>query len=279
MADSRIVASKNTLINALILACSQSLLRDIVGTDALRSVLDVEFRELLVGGTFRLQPVWDLFASQPGFEPDAAIPPMCRMKSWERQLGVDVVMPAALAELGPSEIVSHASRCDVPLAELQKILRADPELGQGRSTNPDMSIKARTTGKHEHAAGKRARDTSSRWLPLVAAIAVIGLALGGYSLWQGIGGSPAWQSVNLASFAGDLPIRDAERIGDQVRATITDEGWLARPARERERALEDALRKLEPQGITVLFLRDQAGEVRATVQLYDSGARTRVQFF
>ena len=110
---------KRTIIDALVLACTHSQLREIVGTDALRSVLDVEYRELIAGGTFNLQPVWELFEDQPGFDPSHAAAPLCRFKSWERQLGMDVTLPNKLLDLDEVEQARQASNCDVPTVELQ----------------------------------------------------------------------------------------------------------------------------------------------------------------
>ncbi len=53
--------NKRAIIDALVLAFSYSDVREVVGTDALRSVLEVEYRELISGTEFNIQPLWGPF--------------------------------------------------------------------------------------------------------------------------------------------------------------------------------------------------------------------------
>src|SRR4051794_27459401 len=94
------VANKRMVIDALVLACSQSDLKELVGTDALRMVLDGRYIEMVkTAGKVDLRPVWQILEAQPGFAPDAAAPPLCRFKSWEGNLGITIELPQVLAAL------------------------------------------------------------------------------------------------------------------------------------------------------------------------------------
>ncbi|MCG8418330.1 MAG: hypothetical protein MJE77_10345 [Proteobacteria bacterium] len=270
--------SKHVIIGALVLACSHSRMRDIVGTDALRSVLDVEYRELIAGGTFDLQPVWELFEAQPGFDPQAAVAPLSRFKSWERQLGIEVTMPVSLRNLTANEQAEHAAECDVPQRELKGVLRsAGGDHADVDRTEPSRRIS--TQMGVELGVESGADSSPGRRLMIAVVASIVGL------LGFGLAGSSAYRecvpraqyATFSAHFAGQLPIQGAERFGREVRATLSDEGWLNQPEETRKSQLGQALRTIASQGIDVLFLRDKAGKVRAYAQLYD-GERLRFVF-
>ena len=47
-------------------------------------VLDPRYVEMVqTPGTLSLEPLWELLKTQPGFVPAHAIPPLCRIKTWE----------------------------------------------------------------------------------------------------------------------------------------------------------------------------------------------------
>ena len=102
--------NKRTIIDALVVAFSHSGVRDVVGTDALRSVLEVEFHEMFSGSEFDLQPLWDLLSEQPGFVANDAIPPICVFKSWGPRLFINVLLPKDVSNLEPVECNQRAGR-------------------------------------------------------------------------------------------------------------------------------------------------------------------------
>src|SRR6476620_11382128 len=88
------------LIDVVVLCFAKSELKSLVGTDALRSVLEGAQRDLFPApDTLSLQPVYELLESQPGFDADKAVMPFCRIKQWEQQLRVTVEMPHQLEVL------------------------------------------------------------------------------------------------------------------------------------------------------------------------------------
>lgn len=265
MAKSRSQATKTRVIEALVLALSSSDLREIVGTDALRSVLTVEYNDLVESGSFDLQQVWELLEKQPGFSPEAARAPMCRFASWENDLDIRVTLPDALASLDAKQRALLANQCKVPRARLSPLF-------SGRTASKNKSATARAPrGEKRHAVAR------PRLVVVAAVVGLLGCAFAGFSLLRDCAG-PRWDAIAASEFAGDLPIADAVQLGAEVGATLTDEDWLSLPEETRRTQLEAALRRLEPHKITVLFLRDENGKVRASAQLYDDGRRIRTRF-
>jgi hypothetical protein len=263
---------KRDVIDALVLAFSHSKLRSVVGTDALRSVLDVEYRDMLSGNVFDLGPLWELLEEQPGFDAALAAPPMCQFKTWERRLGLEVAMPAALADLKASEIIQRAAECPIPTKELQALFRGN-EAGSPKEALRASQKTAAVAAEHGVPAPVAAHARRRKTIFLVATvIAVAGLGFAGVYGYRAFNVTPKWTSITAAGFPGDLPAADAERLGDQVGARLTDPGWLARPEAERREQLAAGLRALADQGVTVLFLRDDTDRVRALVQRQRDGS-------
>ena len=270
--------TKRTIVDALVLACSHSSIRDIVGTDALRSVLDVEYRELIADGTFNLQAVWELFEDQPGFDPEKAAAPLCRFKTWERQLGIEISLPSQLRNLSEGEQAKLAGECDVPTVELQKVLRApSPEEAAAEEAKKKADRARRLSQEIDPDRDAGPPDTRRR-LALIGAgiVAVLAFGIAATTLYRGCSPSPDYERFTAS--LGELPVESPQRFGEQVRATLTDEGWLRTPEKDRRQALESALRPIASKGIQVLYLRDKKGKVRAIAQLYDNDQKIRFVF-
>src|SRR5262245_14394836 len=71
--------SKRTALDVIVLAFANSDVRETVGTDALRMVLDPRYIEMVrTPGVLDLQLVWDILKTQPGFDPANAAAPLCK---------------------------------------------------------------------------------------------------------------------------------------------------------------------------------------------------------
>lgn len=278
-------------LEALILAFAHSRAKALVGTDALRSVLSGQYRQLHHDGMFDLQPVWELLAQQPGFDPDEVRPPLCRFKSWEGQLGLAVAMPAAMAELGEKERAALAAQVHVPAAELAEVLRGEqvpsevPEPARTQTTAEPRPTPARQTARPERAerseraeppiqvpaTGKmpllrRLTQAQRRVLEISALIlAVTGFAVAGVQLQRGCR-QPAWDQM-ATRFAGDIPLAAAERQGPEVSGRLQESRWLTLPVAVRTTHMKSALEAL-PREVQVFFVRDGEGQVRAIARWY-----------
>ena len=290
-------------LEALILAFSCSRARELVGTDALRSVLGGQYRDLVKGGSFDLEPVWQLLAEQPGFSPDAVMPPLARFKSWQPRLGLTVSLPAAMADLSEGRLAELAGEVQVRAADQARVWRGLPDAEQQKATpgadrraDADARSVAGRSRSPRQTAG-RAGDTADLPLPSVPVtqksaqlnrphprrriklsprqrrvieIAAVVLGIGGFAV---AGGSlyrschsPSWESVSL-SFSGEIPLARATRLGPEVGATVQDEAWFARPDSERRAQMQSALEHL-PGDVQAFFVRDTHGRVRAAARRF-----------
>ena len=139
--------SKSVTIDALVLVFSHSKVRDIVGTDALRTVVSVEYRDLTANGYFDLQAIWELLEEQPGFDADAAVAPMCRFKTWQRHLNMEVRLPDALRNMSEGELATAAAECVVPTPDMQRLFRADLTENENQRKAQQKSKKGKPKGK------------------------------------------------------------------------------------------------------------------------------------
>lgn len=283
-------AGQKVHIDALVLAFSHSRASSLVGTDALRTVLTGQYRELVKGGTFYLDEVWGLLESQPGFDPALVKPPLCRFKLWSDELGLEVALPAAMGRLEPLEIRSLAEQCRVPPGDLDRVLgrgrHADAEAVAQNKAKAAASKPARAkasaapTRRPAPAAparprrGKRSRPVL---LAVAALVAVAGFTVAGVFAYMELRSVP-WQEVSTG-FSGGIPLTRAERSGFDVAATLADEAWLKTPIERRRQQLEEAVEKLRREGVRNLLVRDKKGTVRATAQSYGRPPKVKVRFY
>lgn len=283
-------AGQKVHIDALVLAFSHSRASSLVGTDALRTVLTGQYRELVKAGTFYLDEVWGLLESQPGFDPALVKPPLCRFKLWSDELGLEVALPAAMGRLEPLEIRSLAEQCRVPPGDLDRVLgrgrHADAEAVAQNKAKAAVSKPARAkasaapTRRPAPAAparsrrGKRSRPVL---LAVAALVAVAGFTVAGVFAYKELRSVP-WQEVSTG-FSGGIPLTRAERSGFDVAATLADEAWLKTPIERRRQQLEEAVEKLRREGVRNLLVRDKKGTVRATAQSYGRPPKVKVRFY
>jgi hypothetical protein len=285
-------AGQKVHIDALVLAFSHSRASSLVGTDALRTVLSGQYRELVKGGTFYLDEVWGLLESQPGFDPALVKPPLCRFKLWSDELGLEVALPAAMGRLEPLEIRSLAEQCRVPGGDLDRVLgrgrHADAEAGAQKKAKAAASKPARAKAgaapprRPAPAAPAPGRSRGAKrsrpvLLAVAAVVAVAGFTVAGVFAYKELRSVP-WQEVSTG-FSGGIPLTRAERSGFDVAATLADEAWLKTPIERRRQQLEEAVEKLRREGVRNLLVRDKKGTVRATAQSYGRPPKVKVRFY
>ncbi len=263
--------NRESVLESITVVFANSKLKDVVGTDALKSVLSGQYRDLVTSNTLHLQLVWDLLADQPDFVEDDAIAPFAVLKTWEEDLGVKVELPQPLAQYTATDFVAHASHCQVSKAQ------------KARAINPDRArAKARKTMEtlEGTATGSRSLDEPSTRKPaleaLLGLVAVLGLAYGGYTLYQTMGG-PQFKSVEKSEIAGDLPIEKAKQLGDEMNLLIGEASWYELPPETRKAALITALEGLQNREIKSLIVQDSSGSVRASAQWVGSHATISVR--
>lgn len=260
---------RRAVIESLVVAFSHSEAKDLVGTDALRTVLTGQSRELLVGDELVLQPLWDLLAEQPGFSPELVAPAFCRVESWRDRLGVKVTLPAAMADMPEAERRAACDRCIVPARELATILRGESDTPAPEPITPAPAKKPTTrlsvddpgTGPHK----KKSRERRPGLEAAAAAVALLTFTFAGVTAYRACGTSSGLEEVQVA-LPPKLPVSETRRLGAELRATLDDPAWQRRPAAERRETLASALRSLRADGIEVLVIVDAQGNEVASAQ-------------
>jgi hypothetical protein len=261
-------ASKQRILDLLTVALGATPLRD-MGLDAIRSVLGANPRIAVLDGAFDLEPVWELLESQEGFDADVAKPPFALVKSLEGRLGVVVKLPRALEGLAPSDIVRFAALSSVKRDEVDKLVLAVTVEELDTAPRPQSSGKP-----HHFTAPEPAAPQSPKRRKTVLAVAgsVVALSL----VWLGVfiatqtTGAPDSKTLAEAHLGG-LPVADARRWREEVRATLTDTAWLARPEPARREQMSQAFARLSRNGVAALVVVDGQNRIRASAQQGKSG--------
>jgi hypothetical protein len=276
-------------LEALILAFAHSRAKALVGTDALRSVLSGQYRELHHDGIFDLEPVWQLLAQQPGFDPEQVRPPLCRFKTWEAQLAVTVRLPADMASLGLNEVTDLAAQIHVPARERARVLEGgrvssgDPEIDAfEEDTEPTPRPAARTDPAIPMPQTTRTprlrRLSRGQRRGIVGAalvLALVGFSAAGIQLQRSCTGR-SWDEVSTR-FTADIPLAAAARQGPEVSGDLRDGRWLALPASVRTAHMKAALEAL-PRDVQVFFVRDHDGHIRAVARWFGQPRQIAVSF-
>lgn len=251
-----------TLIDVIVLVFARSELKNLVGTDALRTVLSGSQRALFPEpGAMSLQPVWELIESQPGFDPDLAIPPMCRLKAWENQLLVKVEMPEPLAHLDLATREKKAMECNVGDDELYKVIKVRPTAPEKKDTTRAIE----STSASEEKARAQGSSLSTK---VAAILAVLGLAAAGVSVYLTLGRtSGSTVRLSASELSSDIPLTDARRNGSLVVATLSDMTWLDKPEAERRLQLEAVGPKVRVQQANGMMLVDSKGLLIAVLRV------------
>ncbi len=257
------------------LALSHSKLRALAQADALRDILNIDYTDMVAGGTLDLEVLWNLLAEHPEFDAAGAVAPMCVIKGWEQRLGMDVQLPAKLQNLTEKDIALKTTECMVPQSEVARTLRTAAERAHRESM-------IREALDDPSAGASRSMSRAASWrdrrvIGIVASgVFVAALAFVGMTTFRECGG-PDWDGFEATEYSADIPISGAQELGKQVTFELADPAWLDRPAEDRREQMEASLRALEVRGTKALVLRDSSGRVRATAQWFDRHTRIKVQ--
>jgi len=282
-------------LEALILSFAHSRAKALVGTDALRSVLSGQYRELLHEGTFDLEPVWQLLAQQPGFAAEHVRPALCRFKTWEAHLGVTVRMPESMTGLNEFEIKDLAAHVHVPVHERRRVFGGalvppdDPEaaaVDRSEGTiRPPSRAPSRAPSRPSDVPEPVPQTTRTRRLRRLTPrqrrtleITAMVLGLAGFSLaglqLQHSCSTTSWEEMSTR-FAGDIPIGAAERQGPEVSGDLRDQGWVKLPPAVRTAQMKAALEAL-PLDVQAFFVRDRDRQVRAVARWFGQPRQVQV---
>ncbi len=263
--------NRESVLESIALVFSQSKLKELVGKDALKSVLSGQYRDLVRDNVLQLQVVWDLLADQPDFDADSAVAPFSLLKTWEDDLNLKVEVPKKLAGLSATELLAEASHCPVSRS------------AKSRALNPaGARAKARETMSALDGTGAAPRDAeeSTRKPALEAAlglVALLGLAYGGYTLYGSMAG-PQFKDVAVSDVRGALPISKAQQLGEELNLTITESSWYEQPLDARKASLEKTLDAMGAKDIKSIIIMDGAGTIRASAQWFGSPPTINVRF-
>jgi hypothetical protein len=252
--------STTTLIDVIVLVFAKSELRTLVGTDALRTVLEGEQRALFPElDTMVLQPVYELLESQPGFDPEKAVAPFCRLKTWEQRIGIKIVMPTPLEVLDTKTCELKAMNVSAFDSDLDKLLNP-----------PTPAVQAAPLARVIESGNVRAgagSATSSR-VKIAMIVAMIAVAAAGISIYLTLNAtSSTTVKLTATELSSEIPLAHVRKSGDVIIATVTDPAWIKKPEFDRRKQLEAVAVKMRIHQVKMLMLADPQGVTIASVLL------------
>lgn len=288
----RALVSKEILIELLVHTLAKSTLREVVAPEALRTVLASEYHEMVRGDVCDLQPLWDLLAAQPGFEPKAAYPPLLYVKSLEPRLGLRIELPREVGPIGATERETFVALLPVKRDEIEKILAGTFERGDASASLSTPTVTGSGSARASRSPGRTwAGEAAEAAAPPDPAAArrrrlVVGAVSGAVALASLIvvvvtlaGGSKlAFRPFDVRAIAGSLPATSARAFGAELHVVVSDARWWERTAEEREADLAAAFAAL-PAEFAVLVIEDEQGRPKASVQRHPQKDAPYVRFY
>jgi hypothetical protein len=271
------LATKNTIVELILLGLAQSPLKDL-GLDAMRGVLSSDPRLAVLDGSVDLETIWELLEGQPDFNAGAAVAPFCFVKSLEPRLQIVVRLPKKLADLTENDIIKIAGQCRVKREHIDRAIEGAalkesaprPKAKYDQTTplfRPLPSLQEELTTKKKILAG------------VSAVVVLASLVIVVYTLFSETASEPKYVRIDTSSFAGDIPLRSAEKWGGEVHAALSDPTWLRQPDDKRRKQMETALQRLSDQQLGVLIIEDEAKKARAIGQVFGKPPKMYVRFY
>jgi len=255
--------SEQTIIDVIVLVFARSQLRDLVGTDALRTVLAGSTRELFPESRqLALQPVWELLESQAGFDRDQATPPMCRLKLLEDKLAITVILPVVLQVLDRETIETQARECRIDGHDLEKVV-SPPRA----TTSPPLARAIETVSIPQRAV---AAESSRQKLAIIACVIGLGAAgMSAYFTFGESGSSGGGNSIKIppAEITTEIPLREIVLSDGAMLGVLADGEWANKSEFDRRRVLEAAAPAVRARGGISLTVVDPKGLPVATLIL------------
>ena len=263
--------NRENITNTVVVIFAHSKLKDLVGTDAMTTVLVGQYRDLVYQDTMHLQLIWDLLEEQPGFVAEDASAPFCALKMLEEKLQLEVEMPGALADYDSTRIMATASHCVVPKGLIDRTLF--PPTANGKA-----AARAAAEARYQRATSGPAQASTRKPVAEVAlaVVALIGLAYGGYTVFSFYQG-PQFEAISPSDLITKIPIDSARVLGSDLETVCTDESWYQRPEAERISMMTNTLEALKSNEVEVLIVRDAGGALRASAQWVDGRAEVRLR--
>lgn len=264
--------TKNAIVELVLLALGDSKLKDL-GLQAMRGVLLSDPRLAVLDGAVDLQAVWELCEGQPGWEPAAALAPFCFLKMLEPRLNVTVKLPRALAELSEVDLAKHAAACRPKREDVDRVVAGTPP--------PQVKKLDLPTAPPPPRIDDLAETMSPLKKSLLVTAGVVGLGSLVFVIYLIVGmlREPNLSGIEPAEFAGEIPVKSANKWGTEVHAVLGDPAWLKLPEDKRRQQLEQALNRLADKQFKVLILEDDTARPRASVQLSGKPPKVYVRFY
>ncbi|MBI5496212.1 MAG: hypothetical protein HY904_14410 [Deltaproteobacteria bacterium] len=262
-------SSRQQVVEAIVLAFRHSLLGSLFKDDRMANLFTENWSKISPReGVLSIKGMMDVFKAVPGYDFDKALPALCRLKTWEPYLKMQVEVPGEFVMKKIIDYQAKAASCRVPDTELAKVL---PSAAQALSV---FSGRARPISARQPVVTEAAPPRGRAVIMIVAGVLAGLLVAGGGAAFLLTRETP--QPVAVALVSDEIPLASAERLGDTVTARLKDRVWLTFPKADRHEQVTRTLeRSTRIPRVMALKLVDEAGKVVAEGRLV--GTQSQVE--
>ena len=204
--------------------------------------------------------------------------PFCYLKSLQSRLQIELRLPRKLADLTETDIIKNAGMCRPAREHIDRVIDGP---GLKESAPLPKAKYDQTTPLYRPLPSLQEELTlKKKILAAVSALVVLAsVVIVGYTLFSETASEPKYTKIDTALFAGDIPLRSAEKWGGEVHAALADPTWLKQPEDKKRKQLETALGRLADQQLGVLIIEDDAKRARAIGQIFGKPPKVYVRFY
>ena len=275
-------AHKRMVVNALVTALDISGIKEFVGNETLRYLLDVWYLKYHQAGVVDLTLLWNTLAADQSIDSIQAALPLYIFALNRHEHGLEVKLPESL---------SRFDECSKTLCMARKRLK---EVGSFRQAYDQVAKRAAVSDRkrtdrqiRQHKTKKKALKPwprsktgpaktprrqqvkvpshSRRRTMLLAA----GLLLAPLALWLNL---PSRTSTfDPSEVSGILVLERALAQGNRLQATITDPRWFEMKEEDQRATVQKLIERLDLQGIRSALLFDADQMLAASARLTENG--------
>jgi hypothetical protein len=256
-----VAAKRKVLVDALTMCLSRSKVKDVVPLDTIRSILQSASGELWREGEFRLEMVWKILCQQPGLSAQEVAPPLLVFKSFEKTLGVHVLMPQALTAIPRAEQEKLREQLTITNEDFSQAIQQMSAIDS--ESEPASHADAAKQAVESTAPVKKSRKPATLTQKILAT-GLAAVALAGVVVSVAVTLRDNVTDVDVADVAPILQLSDAKRLEKALSARINDPRWDALGHDEQRRISQQLFDKEQEKGIRSLTLVDAKGRLRVS---------------
>ena len=270
-------AARRKLMLELLGGCiEKSRVRDIVGMETIRFVLESSVAPKWRGqGDFEIEGIWKILSKEPGLSHQEAALPLLVFSTYEEDLGVPIKLPEELSVVSLEERMLLREGLGFGADELARAVERIKEIDAEEEAERDKAkIMTQATSQADAPRVPKKKLSRGRIVTIVSGIFAGALALvaaGGALFIIFSDGTNAFDVNDV----GDLiQLSNGRRAGTAIVAEITDSKWEKLSVDAKKQLAHSVFERESSKGIDTVNLVDGTGKTLAYISAPGGGSLT-----